>query len=108
LSTELESQAYNPFGIRKIYDTKSGGKEWFMNMDGLLRDPRVMNTEGENIKKKSDGSLESDCSDNGELRLEAWSPDYSDMEWRKAARWLDVEITHVMSKSWRRVLTTNP
>jgi hypothetical protein len=93
LSTELESQAYNPFGIREIYDTKSGGEEWFMNMDGLLGDPRVMNTEGENIKKKSDGSWESDCSDNGELRLEAWSPDYSDMEWRKAARWLDIEIT---------------
>ena len=105
LSTELESQAYNPFRIREIYDTKSGGEEWFMNMDGLLGDPRVMNTEGENIKKKSDGSWESDCSDNGELRLEAWSPDYSDMEWRKAASWLNVEITHVMSKSWRRKRT---
>jgi hypothetical protein len=93
LRTELESQAHDPFGIREIYDTKSGGEEWFMNMDGLLGDPRVMNTEGENTKKKSDGSWESECSDNGELRLEAWSPDYSDMEWRKAARWLNVEIT---------------
>jgi hypothetical protein len=94
LSTELESQAYDPFGIRKIYHTKSGGEEWFMNMEDLLGDPRVMNTEGENIKKKSDGSWESAGGDNGELRLEAWSPDYSNMDETKAARWLNVEITY--------------
>ena len=102
MTTELESQNYDPFGIRKIYHTRSGGEEWFMNMDELLGDPRVMNTEGENIQKKSDGSWESNGGENGEFRLEAWSPDHSDTESRRAARWLNVEITcyvKVMSKT---------
>jgi hypothetical protein len=93
LSTELESQAYDPLGIRKIYPTKPVSEESFMKMDDLLGDPRVMNAGGENIKKKSDDSWESDGGDNGELRLEAWSPDYSSNKERKAARWLNVEIT---------------
>jgi hypothetical protein len=93
LSTELESQAYDPFRIRKIYHTKFGGEEWFMNMEDLLGRPRVMNTERENIKKKSFCSWESAGCDNGELRLEAWSPGYSDMDERKPATWLNVKIT---------------
>lgn len=88
----LETEAYDQFGVRKIYHTKSGGEEWFMNMDDLLSDPRVMNTEGENIQKKSDGSWQSNGGDNGQFRLEAWSPAYEDMEQRRAARWRDVEI----------------
>ncbi len=93
MSTELETQAYDPFGIRKIYHIKSGGAEWFMNIDNLPGHRRVINTEVENIKKKSDGSWESDGSDYSGLRLEAWSPDNLDMDKRKAARWLNVEIT---------------
>lgn len=28
------------FGIREIYPTKSGGEEWFMNMQDSTNDPR--------------------------------------------------------------------
>ncbi len=28
------------FGIKEIYPTKSGGEEWFMNMQDPARDPR--------------------------------------------------------------------
>jgi len=64
-----------------------------MNMEDLLGDPRVMNTEEEKIKKKSAGSWESAGGDNSELRLEAWSPGYSNMDERKAARWPNLKIT---------------
>jgi hypothetical protein len=29
------------FGIKEIYPTKTGGEEWFMNMDGPGNDPRI-------------------------------------------------------------------
>lgn len=31
----------DPFGITKIYPTKEGGEEWFMNMNNLMNDPRT-------------------------------------------------------------------
>lgn len=81
------------FGVRKIYWTKEGGEEWFMNMQDLLSDSRVQNFEGENIKKMSDGSYQSNGGSNGQLRVEAWSPAYSNQTQRKNARWLNVETT---------------
>ncbi|HXP48479.1 MAG TPA: hypothetical protein VN922_00920, partial [Bacteroidia bacterium] len=29
------------FGIKEIYPTKTGGEEWFMNMDDPGNDPRI-------------------------------------------------------------------
>jgi F5/8 type C domain len=44
----------DPFGIKKLYPTKSGGEQWFMNMDNPLGDSRFnpQNT----ITKNPDGS----------------------------------------------------
>ena len=42
------------FGIREIYPTKSGGEEWFMNMQNPTSDPRF-NTQA-TITKNPDGS----------------------------------------------------
>ena len=42
------------FGIRKIYPTKSGGEEWFMNMQNPTHDPRF--DPQANITKNPDGS----------------------------------------------------
>jgi hypothetical protein len=42
------------FGIREIYPTKSGGEEWFMNMQDPTRDPQFDPQAA--ITKNPDGS----------------------------------------------------
>jgi hypothetical protein len=42
------------FGIREIYPTKSGGEEWFMNMQDPTSDPRF--DPQATITKNPDGS----------------------------------------------------
>jgi hypothetical protein len=42
------------FGIKEIYPTKSGGEEWFMNMQNSTGDPRF--DPQATITKNSDGS----------------------------------------------------
>lgn len=42
------------FGIKKIYPTKIGGEEWYMNMNNPSSDPR--NDPKTSLKKNSDGS----------------------------------------------------
>jgi len=45
------------FGIKKIYPTKPGGEEWFMNMDNMKADPRLeISGSGHDVKKNSDSS----------------------------------------------------
>ncbi len=45
------------FGIKKIYPTKPGGEEWFMNMDNMKADPRFeISGSGHDVKKNSDSS----------------------------------------------------
>ncbi|HZL23651.1 MAG TPA: metallophosphoesterase, partial [Nitrososphaeraceae archaeon] len=45
------------FGIKKIYPTKSGGEEWFMNMDNIQVDPRFeIGGSANDVKKNSDAS----------------------------------------------------
>ncbi len=90
--------ANDPFGVRKIYHTKSGGEEFFTNQNDLLADAssggRIQNFEGENIARQSDGSYQSNGgNDNGDLRLEIWSPAYSNQTQRLNAAWRNVEIT---------------
>ena len=41
------------FGIKKIYATKPGGEQWFMNMEDPSNDPR---TSEPSMSKNSDGS----------------------------------------------------
>jgi hypothetical protein len=86
------------FGIRKMYHTKTGGEEFFTNQNDILADAatfgRIQNYEGENIVRESDGSHSSNGgSNNGDLRLEIWSPAYSNLDQRLAAAWRNVEIT---------------
>jgi hypothetical protein len=95
LSSDLD-----PFGIRKIYHTKSNGQEFFMNhkdTEELERDERVQNWEGKNLRRRGEDEAnsfwESDGGNNGQFRLEVWSPAFEDEEQRRKARWLNVEIT---------------
>lgn len=88
----------DPFGVNKIYHTKQGGEEFFTNQNDILADAssggRIQNFEGENITHESDGSHESNGGDNnGDLRLEIWSPAYSNQTQRLAAAWRNVEVT---------------
>jgi len=90
--------ATDQWGIRKMYHTKEGGEEFFTNQQNVLADAatggRIQNFEGENIALQSDGSHQSNGgNDNGDLRLEIWSPPYSDSTQRLNARWLNVECT---------------
>jgi hypothetical protein len=89
--------SFDQWGIRKIYHTKAGGEEFFTNQSNILADAaptgRIQNYEGENIVAQSDGSHQSNGGSNGDLRLEIWSPAYSDINQRTAACWLNVECT---------------
>ena len=44
----------NQFGIKKIYATKPGGEEWYMNMPSPTNDPRF-NSGGLSLTKNADG-----------------------------------------------------
>lgn len=68
------------FGIKKIYPTKTGANEWYVNMDDPDSDPNFRNLPS--MTKQSDGSWQVSAS---QVRMEAWSP--SDK------KWLNVEIT---------------
>jgi Spherulation-specific family 4 len=97
-SGRLSGQTTDPFGIKKLYHTKTGGEEYFTNQTDLLADAsstgRIQNYEGENLRRLSDGSWESNGGDNNnDLRLEIWSPAYSNTTQRQNARWLNVECT---------------
>jgi hypothetical protein len=90
--------ATDQFGISKIYHTKAGGEEYFTNQQNVLIDAatggRIQNFEGENIALQSDGSHQSNGGDNnGDLRLEIWSPAYANQTQRLAAAWRNVEVT---------------
>ncbi|MEP0825534.1 MAG: hypothetical protein HRF40_08615 [Nitrososphaera sp.] len=71
------------FGIEKIYPTKQGGNEWYVNMKDPASDPMFRNLE--RMKKQSDGSWQVDGGMNGRLRMEVWSP--------VNEKWQNVEIT---------------
>ncbi|HSL13848.1 MAG TPA: LamG-like jellyroll fold domain-containing protein [Nitrososphaeraceae archaeon] len=55
--TTTDNSDVDVFGIKKIYPTKPGGEEWFMNMDNMKSDPRFeISGSGYDIKKNSDSS----------------------------------------------------
>lgn len=80
------------FGIRKIYHTKSGGEEWYVNLADPSSDPRFQNEPA--LTHNADGSWGAQGSSPSYfVRLEAWSPAYSDTTQRINAKWRNVEIT---------------
>lgn len=92
------------FGIRKIYDTKTGGFEWYMNMDDPEEDPHLNNygniqendNNSYNIGDRSRLSVYSeDGIDNDEGNMDTY--DFSELRekgyWHKPTDWKNVEIT---------------
>ena len=75
---------FDKFGIEKIYATKSGGREWYVNMDEPKNDPYFQNLADIQFTKQPDNSWQVD-STNGQIRMESWSPPNE--------KWLNVEIT---------------
>jgi hypothetical protein len=100
--------AGDPFGIKKIYPTKSGGDQWYMNMDSPTSDGRF-NPQAL-IIKNLDGSWK--MLSTTKVRMDVWTagsspvhPDKGGMDtyyhptiekrgyWYRADDWKDVEIT---------------
>lgn len=86
-SSSSSSSDNNPrndiFGIKKIYPTKNGGREWFMNMDDPRADGTFFITSDQNITKQADGSWHIK---NPSVRLNVDTPP-------NAEPWKNVEIT---------------
>jgi len=78
--TAYGANALDVFGIKEIYPTKTGGNEWFVNMDNPTSDPMFRNLPP--MTKQSDGSWQVS---KDQVRMEAWSPSND--------KWLNVEIT---------------
>ncbi len=51
---QIPDAGFDKFGIKKIYSTKIGGEEWYMNMNNPSSDPQ--NDPKTTLKKNSDGS----------------------------------------------------
>jgi len=71
------------FGIKKLYATKSGGNEWYVNMADPTSDPMFRNLPS--MTKQPDGSWQVSGGSKGQVRMEAWSP--------ANEKWQNVEIT---------------
>jgi hypothetical protein len=72
------------FGIKKIYPTKQGGREWFMNMSNPKNDPDIDFTFDPHLVKKNDSSWELDK--NNKIRINVGTPP-------NLPPWKNVEIT---------------
>lgn len=92
------------FGIKKIYDTKPGGFEWYMNMDDPREDRHIYND------GKIDASDDNSYSTGDRSRISVYSEDgigndegnmgtydFSELHekgyWHKPTDWKNVEIT---------------
>lgn len=53
-TNSVPEQGFDKFGIKKIYPSKIGGEEWYMNMNNPSSDPQ--NDPKTSLKKNSDGS----------------------------------------------------
>jgi hypothetical protein len=69
------------FGIEKIYATKAGGQEWYVNMDEPRSDSHFRNLD--NLDMSANGDSWRVSAD--QVRMEAWS--------EVNEKWLNVEIT---------------
>jgi hypothetical protein len=91
----------DPFGIQKIYPTKAGGEEWFMDMtDG--EDPR---SNPPSLRKNSDGSFKVTSS---QVRYGAYTTDGYDPEKINTLDHGTIAQTGFMqsSKDWKNVEMT--
>jgi hypothetical protein len=71
------------FGIKKIYPTKKGGREWYINMDNPKNDSIFNVGSGQNLIRQSDGSW---SNTNPQVRMHVSTPPGLPM-------WKNVEIT---------------
>jgi hypothetical protein len=80
------------FGIKKVYHTRAGGEEWYVDLSSPGNDPRFQNEPP--LTRNADGSYSAQgSSPDYYVRLEAWSPAYADTTQRINAKWRNVEIT---------------
>jgi hypothetical protein len=69
------------FGVEKIYPTKTGGREWYVNMDEPRSDSLFKNLDNIDFSNLGDSwHVSAD-----QVRMEAWSPSNE--------KWLNVEVT---------------
>lgn len=83
LSNDDSEGAVDKFGIKKIYPTKPGGREWFLNADDPRSDGLFYITSNRNITRQNDGSW---LINSSEVRLNVDTPP-------GVAQWKNVEIT---------------
>ncbi|MDQ4074374.1 MAG: hypothetical protein M3162_08750 [Thermoproteota archaeon] len=84
-NNELSSKEQNDiFGIKKIYPTVKGGREWFINMSDPRNDPNVTFTFNPKLIKQTDGSW--NIKDNERIRINVNTP-------ANLSEWKNVEIT---------------
>jgi hypothetical protein len=76
-------QKVDKFGIKKIYPTIEGGREWFVNMDNPFADNLFYSTFHRNITRQDDGSWRIGGS---AVRLNVITPPGSKL-------WKNIEIT---------------
>jgi hypothetical protein len=97
--SEPNSTANDPFGIKKIYSTKQGGREWFMNMTNPQNDPNVEFTYNPKLVKQNDSSWELDKND--KIRINIDTP-------KDLIPWKNIEITgYVKINSFINSTNTN-
>jgi hypothetical protein len=97
--SESNSTANDPFGIKKIYSTKQGGREWFMNMTNPQNDPNVEFTYNPKLVKQNDSSWELDKND--KIRINVDTP-------KDLTPWKNIEITgYVKINSFINSTNTN-
>jgi hypothetical protein len=71
------------FGVKKLYPTKKGGREWYINMDNPKNDSIFHIGSGQNLIRQSDGSW---SNTNPQVRMHVSTPSGLSM-------WKNVEIT---------------
>ncbi|MFZ0648700.1 MAG: hypothetical protein WAM27_10835, partial [Nitrososphaeraceae archaeon] len=82
-SSSQGSTANDILGTKKIYPTREGGREWYINMDDPRSDGIFFITSDANITRQVDGSWRVN---NTNVRLNVDTP-------QNMAPWRDVEIT---------------
>ena len=84
-NSTMQSSDTDFFGIKKIYNTKDGGTEWYVSMENPTSDPNFRNWNNLQLIKQPDGSWQVANLIDGKVRIEDWSPENE--------KWLNVEIT---------------
>jgi hypothetical protein len=97
---ENDHQQSDRFGVKKIYDTKDGGREWYVNMEDPSKDPWFVSGDAE-FEKQPDGSWRV-----GGIDIDEFNGKYHIIIGADTppsqAEWRDVEITgyaKIISKS---------